>query len=588
MVAGGLWLRSVPHAQAVNEPLQTVINPAPPPPAPAPVVKEPHVTIGDPTHPEKLPEELQSAYQNGARNIVIRPGIYTIPPRNQSVFLLNGWKDVNIYAPGVTLISSETQGASRLFELNNCDGVTVEGATLTQAAMSFYQGNITAIEQGDGGQKYVVWKPDAGYPVPPQGDSKLDCFFADPATKLLKPGVGDFFGRAQTSRGDGTFQVDVDGRQRLLNVGDKLVGRYGFIPFKVLLFQSRNCTVSNVTVSQGGFSPIREDGLGGGGNRILNCHWTPGPTTAGVTTQPLVSSWADGFHSTFANPGPDIENCTFDGIILDDPFAIHGIYTAVVASNGRQITVKNDDHFGDMLGEQFGAAYGPTAKARFYTQSGFVGLANVASTQKNADGTVTLTLDTDLKVPVGAKAINPQACGAGFKILNCQIRGTRSRGIVAKADDGVIAGNLIENCGMSAIKVGPEYAWDEGDYVRNVRIENNKFLRNGEIGGATVFVNGEGAEGNRGVVIQNNLFDSNFDNDIEANWTQGLTVTSNTFAPLQDRPAGAKVTVPLVLSNNRDVSVSINTVQSPQNYASQLVQIGANVTGLKSDIRAGN
>ncbi|BCM90456.1 hypothetical protein IAD21_02309 [Abditibacteriota bacterium] len=576
-----LRLRPAPHAQVVTDHPQG-INAAPQP------IKEPHITIGDPLHPETLPEELQTAYKNGERSIVIRPGTYTLPRLNRSVFLLDSWKDVAIHATGVTLISSEVQGASRLFELNNCNGVVLDGPTLTQAAMSFYQGNVVALEQGDGGKKYVIWKPDAGYPIPAAGDSKIDCFFADPTTKRLKPRVGDFFGRAQTSRPDGTFQVDVDQRQTLLSVGDKLVGRYGFIPFKVLLFKSRNCTVSNVTVMQGGFSPIREDGLGGGGNHILNCRWAPGPASAGVTAQPLVSSWADGFHSTFANPGPDIENCSFDGIILDDPFAIHGIYTDVIASKGQQVTVKNADHYGNNLGEQFDAEYAANPQARFYTQSGFVGVANVKSTQKNADGTVTLNLDADLKVPVGAKAINPQLCGSGFKILNCQIRGTRSRGIVAKADDGLIAGNLIEDCGMSAVKLGPEYFWDEGDYARGVRIENNKFLRNGEMGGAAVFVHGEGAQGNHGIIIQNNLFESNYDDDIDANWTQGLTVQNNTFDPLQTRPAGAKVTVPMVLSNNRDVNIRANTVQTPQNYASQLLKMGGNVTGLKSDLATNN
>ncbi len=542
-------------------------------PARAATNTDPLTRIGDPTHPENLPDELQTAYKNGARNILIRPGTYLLPLSDKTLFALDGWKDTAIRAKGVTLISSETKSSNRFWALNDCDGVTLDGPTLTQTAMSSYQGNITALTEGEGGKHFAVWKPDAGYPVPAEGDSKIDCFFADPATSRLKIGVGDFWGRPQKSLGDGTFQVELDGRVSKLKVGDKLVGRYGDMPFKVLLWRSRNCTISNVTLMRNGFSPIREDGFGGGANHILNCHWTTGPKPEGASEKVLVNSAADGLHSTFASPGPDIENCTFEGIILDDPFAIHGVFNEVVAANGREVTVKD--------GAQFGPGVPPGPTAHFYDQKGFVAVATVMAFKDNGDKTATLTLDKDLNVPVGAKGTNPALCGAGFKILNCQIRGTRSRGILVKGDDGLIAGNLIEDCGMSAISAGPEYYWNEADYVRGLRIENNTLRRNGDIGGPTVFVHGEGAQGNRDITIQNNRFDSNFADDIEAKWTQNLTIGGNTFRSLKVRPDGYKPTFLIVIANDQKVQLQDNTVVTPHQYASELVQVGDEVTELQ-------
>ena len=76
-----------------------------------------------------------------------------------------------------------------------------------------------------------------------------------------------------------------------------------------------------------GFAPIFESG--GGGNHYLRCHWALGPRPAGATEDPVVTNSADGLHSPGASPGPDIENCTFDGVFLDDCIAIHGGYQKV-------------------------------------------------------------------------------------------------------------------------------------------------------------------------------------------------------------------------------------------------------------------
>ena len=240
------------------------------------------VTVGDPGDAAALPAQLQAAYDAGERQISIAPGTYQLPYGDKDVFHLTGWKNATISAVGVTLISAEFAWERNLFVLDKCENVTLQGPTLSQTELSFYQGVITFVGKNADGKEVVDWKPDEGYPVPATGDSKIDCFVANRATRRLKPGVGDFWGRPQKSLEDGSFQIEMDGRISQIAVGDVLVARRGEIPFKAKLASARNCTIRDVTMSRNGFAPIREEG-DGGGNRILNVTWAVGPKPEGAT-----------------------------------------------------------------------------------------------------------------------------------------------------------------------------------------------------------------------------------------------------------------------------------------------------------------
>ena len=530
------------------------------------------VTIGDPAQPQLLPAQIADAYKNGERQITIAPGTYLLPHGDHDVFHLTGWKNAVISAPNVTLISSEFAWNRNLFVLDHCENVTLQGATLSQSTLSFIQGTISFVGKNAAGREVVNWKPDAGYPTPAEGESKIDCFIAQRATKRLKPGVGDFWGRPQQSLGDGTFQIEMDGRINQIAVGDVLVGRYGEMPFKVQLLGSRNCTLRDLTMNRNGFSPIREEGDGGGGNHILGVKWTVGPKPDGATAEPLVNSAADGLHSTGANPGPDIENCDFQGIILDDPIAIHGSFQEVVASNGTALTLKNG--WADLrVGEPI----------RVYDDKGFMLDANVVAKRDNGDETTTITLDKAAQVPIKARATNPLSCGPNYKIIGNHIQGTRSRGILVKGDGGIISGNVIENCGLSAISVGPEYYWNEASYVRGARIEDNVLRGNGFYGAPTILIHGEGAQGNTDIRIARNRFEDNWRTDIEAQWTRDLSVENNSFSAKIAGPPAWKPADLLMVAHSSGVQIAGNRVENPAGYA-RLMNVGDDVSGLHSDI----
>ena len=110
--------------------------------------------------------------------------------------------------------------------------------------------------------------------------------------------------------------------------------------------------------------------------------------------------------------------------------------------------------------------------ARISDQEGFFAEGTVMAIKDNGDKTTTVTLDKDGRSRHRQNE-RPGADGAGYKIIGCHLGSTRSRGILAKADSGLIGNGLLENCGMSAVSLGPEYYWGEADYVHNVTVENN-------------------------------------------------------------------------------------------------------------------
>jgi len=523
--------------------------------------------VGDPNNPGALPQAVLNAYNAGERNIVINPGTYIIPSGSQSTFNLVNWSNATISAYNVTIIASDQTWGHWLFNLDHCNNVSILGANLSQTTMTAYQGRIVAKGTNSNGHNYVNWQPDAGFPVPASPTTTIDTIFVDGSTHYIRSGTWDWWGATHTALGSNTFQMDLGSTIVAANVGDVVVGRYGNAPFKISLWVCTNCTIQDVTMSRNGFSPIREDGIGGGGNHILNVTWTPGARPAGATQDPLVSGAADGLHSTFANPGPDIEYCAFQGVILDDCIAIHGGLQSVTAVSGNTITV---DGTGNGL-----AAGNPV---RIGSTNGFYADANCTALNGN-----TLTLDRTLSIPVGAKVSNPLRNGPGYKILNCQIGGTRSRGILVKADNGLIQGNLIAHCGMSGISSGPEYYWNEGDYAHNVTIQRNLFLGNGlEVNGnPMVWIHGEGAQGNQQITIRDNTFAGSIDADeMRVEWTSGATVTGNSAT-------GNFYTSAVVsVNNSTGVTLSNNAVQNAAVY-SALVYVGAGVTNLSGNNSSG-
>ncbi len=522
--------------------------------------------------PAALPAALLTAYNQGARDITIAPGTYQLPASRRNDIELTDWNNATIRAQGVTIIFEDT--AHRPLMLNRCSNVLVEGATLQFAGIPWTQGRIKAVGT-DAKGKYWDWQIDAGYPT------KFDQAWynvIDGKTRLLKVGTGDCGAKGAGSLGPGLF--------RLRNIAagaavdDWLVARTPGGSSIVQLDDCKACTMKDLTLKNSGFGAFFETG-GDGGHRYLGCRVARGPKPAGASEEPLVSCGADGFHSTGTRTGPTFEHCVWEGVLLDDCIAIHGSFQKVIRAEGTKLILESGNRGNFAVNDPVRVS----SDRGFFGQAKCVALRNL----KTPENALELTLDQALAAPADAKAGNPLRCGKGFKILDCTLGNTRSRGILVKGDEGLIQGCTIEGCGMSAVSIGPEYWWKEADYSWNVTVAGNVFrhnVLNGSDAG-TVLVHGDGAIGNRNVAIRDNRFEENYGIiTMNLQWTDGLKITGNAIqspSPLPLPRAGCVI----YLAACRNISLQGNRVGRPGPSVGPLVSLGKDVEKLSGNDASG-
>ena len=117
----------------------------------------------------------------GQHRIVIPPGVYrTAPPPGEKLhLLLDGLRDVEIVAEGVTMICIQR---TRAVEFRNCQNVPLRGLTVDYDPLTFTQGRVVAIADDKG---WIDVKLDAGYPQ--EAWHRIDIM--DPGTRFRKRGM---------------------------------------------------------------------------------------------------------------------------------------------------------------------------------------------------------------------------------------------------------------------------------------------------------------------------------------------------------------------------------------------------------------
>ena len=527
------------------------------------------VIVGDPAKAGELPAAILSAYAKGARDITISPGIYRIPPIGKCAISLEHWRDATLHAARVTLVFEEL--TQRPIRLSRCDHVTLEGATLRFAEPSFTQGRIKAIGEDVHG-KYLDWQIDAGYPIFDPLRSMLDV--VDQNTRLLKAGTGDVGCQSVESSGPGRFRLRrPNGLLGSAAVNDWLFTRRpGGGDSIVHLDACAHCTMQGLTLQNSGFAAFFETG-GDGGHLYADCRVSPGPKPAGATEEQLVGCGADGFHSAGTRIGPTLERCAWEGLLHDDCIAIHGSLQKVERAEGTRLVLEKGNRGGFAVGEP----------VRISSEDGYFGefTCTAMRTLDHDGGLLELSLNRESGAPPGARASNPRCDGAGYRILNCTLGNCRSRGILVKADNGLIQGCAISGCGMSAISIGPEYWWGEADYSQHVTVKGNT-LRNNVLNGSeagVIFVHGDGAMGNTNLAITDNLFDQNYGQiAIHAEDTDGIRISDNRFVTSPALLPGKARTI-LDFKSTRNVILQRNMVKNPGKNDT-LVSLGKRVEGV--------
>ncbi len=488
--------------------------------------------VGSPSNPGALPAALVSAYNSGARDITINPGSYAMTSTGGVVLNLNGWSNAKVTATNCTFTFVDVASGHTPVALTSCTGVTFQGGVYRFTTPAFTQGRISNLGLDSNHHAVCDWTIDAGYPNAQANIGFGDLNVVDQSTRLLKVGAGDFAPASETQTATGVFHLTFNSSSVPFANQDWLVGRSkvgGSFIFH--LNNARNCTLSGVNCQYGGFATYREEGNLGGGNHYLNCQISLGPKLTGMTEAPLVGCGADGIHATGANPGPDMEGCIFQGVFLDDCIAMHGNYQNMVSASGN--TIVFSPGYADF---RVGQPVRLSNTAGFFTQANCTAIQNLGGSANN----VQVTLDRDVNAPAGTQGSNPNFACPGYKVINCQIGNTRSRGMLLKGDNGLVQGCLIQGCVQAGVSIGPEPWAGEADYVWNSAVKDNVFQENGKDGNTSaLLIHGDKAMGNENLTLTGNSFVSNYGAyALEVQWTNGATIEDNTFT----NPASSDLT----------------------------------------------
>jgi uncharacterized protein (TIGR03437 family) len=512
------------------------------------------VTIS-PDHPEQLQQGILDAYTAGQKSVTIPAGIYLIPSQKNGIHLdLENMTNFEIDATGATFVFQDVNATGLHF--NNCNSVMFHGATMYYGTPPFSQGVIRAVASD--GSSFDI-QIEKGYPTnlddPKYFTSQIIGHLFDRTTRWWKRNVyGDIYGSKTQRLGPDTFRVFTNSLAGGA-VGDLVGFRSGTGDHIVRVTASSGMTLRDLTIlNSANFAVVETLGGDLGPNHYTSITVKRGNRPPGAITDPLFSATADGFHSSEARYGPDVENCYFESM-PDDGIAIHGHYSWIMEASGNALVVSNtsiDSKTNFIVGDPLRLIDSNDQLAGEAVVTNVTPLPNYHNSRKSARQTVRdftvgpyyqITLDRALQADFDYLAGNPNASGAGFVLLNNTIKNHRARGMNLKADNGIIEGNLIDGSTMAGIRIGPEFYWSESCYSRNLIIRNNTIRNVAYWGGQTSALliapdpRLTAAEGSQNILIDGNTFE---DFDITALFissANGVNVSNNRFRNLQNSTA---------------------------------------------------
>ena len=551
-----------------------------------------------PDDPASLQRGVDAAAESGAARLEIPPGVYKL----SETLRFNRIENLEVIATGVTLL--RTNNESRGIDLDHCKHLTLRGLTVRCETVPFTQGTIEGIDP-DG--LWVDLRVDAGYPVE-YLQRRTTGYVFNRKTREWKAGTYDYGIKAAERKGGNFVRLTLDGKLGGdVKVGDLMAFR-GPGAQDVYVPGCETINLDGLTLMGGTGFCVHEDGGEGGSRYSYTLTYPPKPD--GATAAPLIASNADAFHSGGARKGPTLENCSFEGM-CDDGIPIHGYYGLVVERRDAGKTLL-------MAGPWDRSFFRPGDPIRVLDKTGaIVGESKILSGGPAPDGFAPknppdddhfkldgnffqLKLDKPVPAEPGFRASDPNAMGSGFVIRGCKIKNHRARGILIKADDGLIEGNEVDGSTIAGLVISPEYYWNEAGYSRSVIVRNNVFRHcgyatagpwTGQAGAVTVA--GEGTQangiafGNQHLQFINNAFEDNDGVNLLIDGAQDVLIRGNTFLRAQQSESrrgadrGIDPTALIFLQHCRDVRIEGNTAAGGS--AKILVKLGEAATEVKGE-----
>ena len=422
------------------------------------------------------------------RNLIERPkGTYTLDVRNNGPYKFHNLTDVHINGNGSTVICNNQEQA---FSFYNCVRVELRDLTIDYDPLCFTQGEITAVAE-DG--SWFDVRIDEGYPVTGLAANRVQ--FYDPQTRLLKRNSITTYTSnysALKQLGHNLFRAVKNGTWSAgEQVGDLVVmdvktDKPNAGVHTVMLNKCYNTKLENVTVyGSNTFSFFEKEGYA---NEYRNCVVDRGPMPQGIRPR-LRSGNADGIHSSQARKGPTVTGCKV-GHNGDDCIIVCGRSFPVGSADAAKGTidlVTRETHpvfrRGDRLvvvgydGKRKGelrlvsvSRFDPTEEQRNAVTTGYPSLLSKASYKL---GFRLKVKQMPFEIGPGDVVFNADAVGSGFLVKDNEVGHVRSRGILIKGIDGVVASNRITGCAMQGILMSPEIEWMGGGFSSNVQIVGN-------------------------------------------------------------------------------------------------------------------
>lgn len=502
----------------------------------------------DPSDPAQFHQIMAAAIQDGVTSFRIPAGVYrlTQPDRDRAYLQLEGLSGVNIEAHGVTFLRTDPTLHALCFI--DCRDVTLSGLTLINETLPFTQMVITAIDPDRMAYEVQVC---AGYPA----NFDDPYFFADAPvgylfdgeTRLWKEGAHDVYVRTKERLGPTRFRLQWKHAAPIQAVpGDRMVFRGKGIS-DIYLGGCEGMWLRDITIRHASGFCIHE-GSGEGGNRYSGIRILRGPRPAGADEDPLIASNADAFHSSRMRHGPIVENCVFERM-GDDGVAIHGMYGSVIDADGPRlhvaVTWSNFFRVGDPIrlfdgkgvpvGDALVTAVRPIERMHPALTSEHRQFKDWSSPHLQF---VELTLDQEWPVAFDYAISTPAANGSGYIVRNNIIRDHRARGMLLKADAGLVESNIVSGSTIAGIVLAtePDY-WSEACYSRDVVVRGNIVRRTGtfsvgpwtEQAGAISVCGGAGVGGHQNILIADNRIEDNNGLNLLITSAQDVIVSGNRF-----------------------------------------------------------
>ncbi|MEX0986620.1 MAG: hypothetical protein WD052_04010 [Bacteroidales bacterium] len=578
-----------------------------------------------PQNPESFQSGIIQAYEAGKKQVVIPSGVYRLPEPDRGPYMIfNDMVDFEIDARGVTLLRTDPTRGCIVF--NNCRNVRIRGVTLLNETPPFTQGTVVGIDPN--GDWYDV-RIDKGWPAnfddPRTGVASPRGTIFDPETSQYKTGTKDCFFSKVERQGTDRFRLFFAANQKLdpkthpAVVGDWIAFR-GRGETDIAINECSEMFIDGVTILSGGGFCIHETGGEGGNRYTYTVTYAQAP--AGADKRPLMACNADAFHSRSMRKGPILENCLFEGM-QDDGIPIHGSFALVAEGNGSQLTVSGGKYL--RIGD-------PVC---FYDTNGsFVGEAKIISIApreefmpespitnhrftRNKDF-IQVTINKHLQLGFQYLVSNPAANGSGYIIRNNIIRNHRARGMLLKAENGLVEDNIIEGSTIGGIILSPEIWWNEAGFSRNIIIRNNIIRHTGysTVGSSdhqsgALTISGGGGEpdqivpvyqdpkiaglrpGHRNILIENNTFEDCDGVNLMIAVAKDVIVKDNKFIrPQQElshrgKPSGVDPTALIWVFNSENVHFEGNTVADVGAFGEKMIMVNdfsEKISGIKDGV----